>query len=52
MKCTADRGITNKTISTSSDSLNGRHTYFLKTYECQYQRYIKISKAIMCIAVI
>lgn len=51
-KCSAADGITNKNISAHSDSLIVRHAYFFKTYECKYQRYIRISQGIMCIAVI
>lgn len=37
-ECIADGGITNKNISAYSASLIVRHAYFLKTYECKYQR--------------
>lgn len=51
-KCTADCGITNKNISACSDSLSVKHVYFLKIYECKYQRQMRISQRIKCIAVI
>lgn len=51
-KMYSNGGRAKKNISAHSDSLNVRHAYFLKTYECKYQRYVRISWRIMCIAVI